>query len=253
MANKSWQVLLLILIIGSTATGGEIKYFDSKIDFWNTAEATSPNKSEPSLKQEAHTKSDFPWKTYLDPKNKEFFKEGDYTPPEPFMEVARNPNDDNIKQWMDFIRMKNEIASRLQIRMAEYVSKNKLSIEKTEVPEKRPAVVKEEKPLDPARFKFRMYFDSNCPHCKKMFGVLRHLKEQGFSVEALQVDKEVISSEQTGVTTIRADRRDLEKHGVKGVPFLLIADSKRQVLLPPVEGYHDFDEIMELVKGASRL
>jgi hypothetical protein len=49
----------------------------------------------------------------------------------------------------------------------------------------------------------------------------------------------------------RADPNDLKKHGIKGVPFLLIADTKRKALLPAIEGYHDFEEILRLLKAAN--
>jgi hypothetical protein len=265
---KSIYFYSLILTLFSQENLQAMDYFDSQIDYWNENQTTkSPIIIEPKGKDEnkdsVNSKTTFPWKQYMDPKNKEFFKEGDYTPPEPFMEVARSPTDENIKNWFEFMHQKNLIAARLNDRIQEYMKNNsdktsiaknnieslptKVNIKNPSIPQKPSAAVN----IDPERFRLRMYFDSNCPHCRKMFGVLSKLQERGLKIEALQVDSGQVPSDEMIVPILKANPMELKKHGIKGVPFLLIADTKRQALLPPIEGYHEYEEVIALLNDAS--
>lgn len=247
---------LTTLLIPIHVIAGEINYFDSKIDFWGEeAQKPLPTKS---TKGSETGNDKFPWKTYLDPKNNEFFKEGDYTPPEPFMEVARNPTDENIKHWFDLMKKKNEIQSRLQARMQEYIAKNS-TVKSNLISDQNQgkaeiAIAKESKKVavDPSRFKLRMYFESTCPHCRKMFGVLKRLQDEGYIVEALQIDRGPVSEREKVVPIAKAEDSEIQRHNINGVPFLLIADSKRRALLPPIQGYHGYEEIKNLLKDASK-
>lgn len=247
--------LIFLIFFSTVSTAGELQYFESKIDYWgDKKEVHSRSSAVPSIIKKSESKSDgkFPWKTYLDPKNKEFFKEGDYTPPEPFMEIARDPSDDNIKNWFEFMKKKNELAKRLEDRMQEYLAKSDgikmdaFKVEK-EVPRSMPAVQ-----FDLSRFKIRMYFESTCPHCRRMFGVLKQLQDKGVQIEALQVDSGHVSEHEKVVPIGMADPTEMKKHQVKGVPFLLIADNKRKAILPPVEGYHGLEEVLSLLRAASQ-
>ena len=244
---------VLFLFLSSYAQAEKLEYFDSKIDFWGekAGAKVAPKTSEtPAEKQDGK----FPWKTFLDPKNKEFFKEGDYTPPEPFMEVARNPTDDNIKQWFELMKKKNELQTRLQERMAEYMAKNGEVKVPSSIASVTPALPKAKEKnvtVDSSRFRLRRYFESTCPHCRRMFQVLKKFQDGGFHVEALQVDSGPVPDAERIVPISNADPIDLKKHGIKGVPFLLIADTKRKALLPAIEGYHDFEEILRLLKAAN--
>lgn len=247
---------LTILFVPISILAKEINYFDSRIDFWG--EKLEKPEVPKSDKESESNDGKFPWKAYLDPKNKEFFKEGDYTPPEPFMEVARNPTDENIKQWFELMKKKNELQTKLQIRMQEYIAKNNTpnNILDNNPPSRGSVVSKatstENVVLDPNRFKFRMYFESTCPHCRKMFSVLKKLKDEGFSVEALQIDRGPVSDNEKVVPIVKADDSEVKRHKINGVPFLLIADSKRKGLLPPIQGFHGYEEIKSLLKQASK-
>ncbi|MBX2987764.1 MAG: conjugal transfer protein TraF [Bdellovibrionaceae bacterium] len=246
----------LILIFPFTTLGGELSYFDSKIDFWGDKKtAVSPPPKSP-LPDETSGGGKFPWKTYLDPKNKEFFREGDYTPPEPFMEIARNPTDENIKNWFEFMKKKNELARRLDERVREYLAKNgQMPVMNVgpAVPSKaaRPAMPAQGA-LDAARFKVRMYFESTCPHCKRMFGVLKRLQDDGIEVHALQIDRGPVPADEKVVPLGFATQEEVKKHGISGVPFLLIADDKRKALLPPIQGYHGYEDVIGLLKSAGQ-
>lgn len=240
--------IIVLIFCPALALASEISFFDSKIDFWGDKQK-SDLPSVASEKEEPAQAGKFPWKTYLDPKNKEFFREGDYTPPEPFMELARNPSDENIKNWFELTKKKNELARRLDMRMREYLAKNRSEPAAQVVSSPNPVP---EAPLDPSRFKLRMYFESTCPHCKRMFGVLKRLQGDGFEVQVLQIDRGVVPDEGKSLPLGLATEEEVKKHGIKGVPFLLIADTKRKALLPPIQGYHDFDEVVRLLKSVSR-
>ncbi len=240
--------IIFISLLSFNVQAEKLQYFESKIDFWGDKVISTENLSDPN-KEKEKPDGKFPWKTYLDPKNKEFFREGDYTPPEPFMEVARNPTDENIKQWFDLMKKKNELQTKLQIRMQEYIAKNNEVNASQIVLAPKIDAKKQEIPLDPARFRLRMYFESTCPHCKRMFQVLRRFQDEGFQVEALQVDTGIVSESEKVVPIKKAEPEDLKKHGIKGVPFILVADTKKKTLLPPIEGYHDFEEILRLLKA----
>jgi hypothetical protein len=231
---------------------GELSYFESKIDFWG--EKKGPATSAPLATEETDNSKTgkFPWKTFLDPKNKEFFKEGDYTPPEPFMEIARNPTDDNIKNWFEFMKKKNELAKRLDERVREYMAKNGQLPPAPAAVSPTVPVTDNKRPLDAARFKVRMYFESTCPHCRRMFGVLKRLQDEGVEVHALQIDRGPVPADEKVVPLGLATQDEIKKHGINGVPFLLVADQKRKALLPPIQGFHDFEEVVALLKEASR-
>jgi hypothetical protein len=85
-----------------------------------------------------------------------------------------------------------------------------------------------------------------------MFGVLKSLQEEGFQVEALQIDSGPVPLEERLVPIGKAEASEIKKHGINGVPFFLIADQKRKALLPAIQGYHDLQEVKSLLKEASR-
>ncbi|MBX2996117.1 MAG: hypothetical protein KF681_14925 [Bdellovibrionaceae bacterium] len=245
---------MIWLLMPLAALAGEVSFFDSKIDYWGENKKTTNNSPLIVEKTEAPEGGKFPWKTFLDPKNKEFFKEGDYTPPEPFMEIARNPSDENIKNWFEFMKKKNELARRLDERVREYLVKNgqPLSIQPDALASPSKASPRAQGPLDTARFKVRMYFESTCPHCRRMFGVLKRLQDEGVEVHALQIDRGPVPADEKVVPLGVATQEEIKKHGINGVPFLVVADTKRKALLPPIQGYHDYEDVVSLLKSASQ-
>ncbi|MGK5087099.1 hypothetical protein WDW86_06040 [Bdellovibrionota bacterium FG-2] len=206
----------------------------------------------------------FNWNQYLDPKNKEFFKEGDYTPPEAFMEIVRNPTDENLKLWFAYNDKKNQLSDRLQARMKEYIEKYpgaKLpgnlggppsgqlggQLENTGrsyLQAKANALPKAEP--DAKRFRFRMYFDSHCPHCKKMFGTLTELQERGFMVEARQVDNDPRGLEGLSIPAVRATPDELREKSIQNVPLLLVGDLTNKTVYR-IPGYQSVSSIFQTI------
>jgi len=266
--SSSWNNALLVfsLLSAVTAKTEEVHYFEQGIDFWNDSrpapkiKPTGVSASPPaSASGKVGTPTDvvagetkggslsggaFPWHQYLDPKNKEFFKEGDYTPPEPFMEIVRNPTDSNLKMWFDYIAKKNELSSRLSARMQEYLSKNGMTV---------PAVEKErittrltnlpKSAPDAKRFRFRLYFDSHCPHCKRMLGTMTELQTHGYFVEALQVDQD--NHALTGITipVEQVSVSEMKDKNIQSVPVLLVGDLAKKAVYR-INGYQSTAQVL---------
>ena len=274
------KILVSLLVIGfpAIAFGDEVTFFGEGIDYWKEKPKTvapppviaapspevvdpSPNSGTASVKDAAPVDHDqkakdgdgekFDWKQFLDAKNKEFFREGDYTPPEPFMEIVRNPSDANLRMWFAYIERKNSLAQRLAERMNEYVRKNGGSMS----PEAQVQVrtVASKLPTTAARdyrgLRFRMYFDSTCPHCRKMFGTLNDLQARGYFVEARQVDQGSTQHLGSEVPIVPASKDELRKFGVNSVPLTLIGDLRTGKVFRH-SGFQSASELLEQVAGA---
>ena len=240
--NQSLLMIGLILTQpASNAWSEEIQFFKKGIDYWNESPSLKSQPSEEGERKKPESqpsdtrlpispKKEFPWDTYLEPKNKEFFKEGDYTPPEPFMEIARNPSDENLKKWFQYIQLKNDLSARLQARMQEFLAKNP----GTSPEVKQNTVAKLQAlpiaPRDVQRYRIRMYFDSHCPHCKRMFETLIALQNKGYFVEAKQIDVQSPLLQNVAIPTEMASPQDIQSKAIQSVPLLLIGDLKKQVV-----------------------
>lgn len=231
---KKWVFLVVLgwSFPAFALTDNQFYYFGSKIDYWagKPPKGIAPSKPQAvseSKKEDAQSQPNtaFPWKTYLDPKNKEFFKEGDYVPPEPFIEIVRNPTDENLKNWFAYIEKKNDLSQKLQIRMKEYLEKNSIALGESGRASLSAKVASLPRTNNLAkRYRFRMYFDSHCPHCRKMFGTLQGLQSKGFFVEAKQVDSDTKGLEGLGISTSRAAPEEIQEKDIRSVPVLLIGD-----------------------------
>lgn len=251
-ANRILNFVVVLLAIGFSvaAFAGEVTFFGEGIDYWNDKSKTvapapeasvppppsAPTSTAESTKQREATGTEqkakegptekFDWQPFLDAKNKEFFREGDYTPPEPFMEIVRNPSDANLRMWFAYIERKNALTQRLAERMDEYVRKNggampaEASAHVQTVASKLPSTVAK----DYRSLRFRMYFDSTCPHCKKMFQTLNELQSRGYFVEARQVDQGPTQHLGSEVAIVPASKDELRKFAVNAVPLTLIGD-----------------------------
>lgn len=222
-----------------------LSYFSSGISFWGEEKSEKQMKPESSPEQE----KTFPWDTYLDPRNKEFFKEGDYTPPEAFMEVVRNPTDQNLKNWVSYIQKKNELMRRFQKRLEDYSVSQRGMLpagDQSYLESISKPVAKNQVPIDSGRYRFRMYFDSTCPHCKHMFQTLLELKELGFFVEAKQIDSAPLVN--LPLLISRATPNELKQKEVKSVPLLFVGDLRKKVVFR-MPGYQSTADLLERIKS----
>lgn len=219
------------------ALAEEVNFFSGGIDYWReaaapTAEPKAPEPQEPAKTVAKTTDADderFDWRPFLDAKNKEFFREGDYTPPEPFMEIMRDPSDANLHMWFAYIERKNALTQRLAARMDEYVRRNGGSMsqqEKSRV-ETVASQLPRADPHDYRALRFRMYFDSTCPHCQKMFATLNSLQERGYFVEARQIDSGSLAHIRASVPIQRATPDEVKSFQIRSVPFLLVGDMRK--------------------------
>lgn len=249
---KTLSALLVTSILWSSFLfGDDLSFYNGKIDYWPSEaskEKEAPQTIEviPTVKETSETgKTAFDWKKALDPKNDEFFKEGDYTPPAPFMEVARNPSDDNIKLWHTYIEKKNLLAARLNARLQEYELRNSIpnQVARPEVGQKPKGIVK----VDPSRYQFRLYFDSECPHCKRMMQTMKELAESGYQVEAKQVDRKDFSTLGLPFSFTWASDDEIKRHGISSIPFLLVVDTKKKIVYK-MSGFKTVSSIFEEIE-----
>lgn len=250
--------MAFLFFTAASARANEFEYFSKGIDFWSEKPgAPSPQKTAPVVTEpktvtqsttEGPKKEGFEWGTYMDPKNKEFFREGDYTPPEPFMELVRNPSDANMKMWFAYMEKKNELQTRLQEKMAEYLAKNGQSVpreDREKVAALSPVKLTN---IDPKRYRVRMYFNSTCPHCKRMFGTLSELQTKGFFVEAKQLDRENAQVRTLPFPVDLAALDEAKQKNIQSVPLLLIGDLKKQVVYR-LTGFQPTNEVLKAIQG----
>ena len=107
--------------------------------------------------------------------------------------------------------------------------------------------------FDPSRYRVRMYFDSKCPSCKRMFNTLLELQNHGVYVEALQIDDGVFKENKFPIPIQRATKAEVKNHNIKSVPFTLIADLKKKVLYPPVIGFQNIGSMTALLEKGEKL
>ena len=246
-------ILVFILLLSGRLMAFD--YFNSNIDYWGkeikkTTPLVTEEKSElPEVeKKDSSTPIGFDWKKQLDPKNEEFFKEGDYTPPVAFMELARNPTDENIKNWYKLIEKKNELSSRLSQRMQEFLKKNqKLA------PEEKAILAESVNRLpvaqaDYSKFRFRMYFESSCPHCKRMLKTLQELQELGYYVEIRQVDQNPKVAKALPFPVTLASPQELKEKEITSWPVLFAGDLKKKVTYR-LNGYRSTQEVLSVIQN----
>ena len=211
-------------------------YFDSDIDYWKQKQKEKVNKTK--------AKPTFNWKKQLDQKNDSFFKEGSHTPPAAIMELMRDPSDKNIKNWFALIEKKNKLASRLHNKIAEYLKKNQSKLKPEEIKITKSNL--ESLPtLDPNhdRFRFRLYFESSCSHCKRMMGTMQKLQDRGYYVEIMQIDDNKKIRKALPFPVVQATKKELADKKINAWPVLLIGDLKKKVVYR-LNGYQSMQSVL---------
>ena len=216
---KTLQIIVLACGVSVQGLAAEFQFFEHSINYWKAPEPAIPT---PAISAEAK-KETFDWSKHMDPKNKEFFREGDYVPPEPFMEIVRNPTDHNLKMWFAYIEKKNALAERLSRRMAEYSQAHVPA-----VPDQGPSIPVAD--ADFKRYRFRLYFESTCPHCQSMFQTLNDLHQHGYYVEARQIDEGPTDHIRSEVPILKASSEEVKRFHIEAVPLLLIGDLMKKTV-----------------------
>ena len=82
--------------------------------------------------KEASPEQSFDWSATLDVESDEFFREGNYLPPAAFMELARRPTEQNIRNWIAYQNKKQKLTDTLNEKVSNYKKarreRNKLRI-----------------------------------------------------------------------------------------------------------------------------
>ena len=254
-----------VLLLASTSyADDEFQYFSKPdIDYWGRSEQSSrPTPIAPKSASPSTTSKGFAWDKYLSPAHDEFFREGDYTPPAPFVEIARNPTDENIERWYRYIELKNNTLHRLQEKLTEYAQRNPSKVGAlpspystglSDDPEMLAKVAaRVEKPSavapDAKRFRLRLYFDSHCPHCQRMLGTMSELAARGYYVELRQIDQDRSIRARIPFPVTDASAAELKTYGIQAVPVLLIGDLKKKSY-SKLDGFQSTPAVLSALNG----
>lgn len=167
-----------------------------------------------------------------------------------FMEVARRPTDENIKNWMEYIQKNNDVQRKFMIALNKYRQKNEIAPKSEQILDQK---MNELKQIDLGNTKVSVttYFLTSCPACKKMFKTLDQLQRQGLYVEAIQIDTD--KNLKTGVTVPVYKANDEERKGLisagMGVPYSIIRVGKKAI---PLNGYQTVSSIISAIQNQQR-
>lgn len=228
-----------------------IEYFNQDIKYWGRTENKTNAKEESVQHKRKDLKDDFSWNEYLDPKKDLMFKEGNYTPPKPFLELLRNPDDKNIKNWFKLIKTKNDLARNLSIKINEYVKRNQSKITpnlREEINSKLNEIQPKAENLE--NYRLILYIDSKCPFCKKMIKTMRELQRIGYYVELRQIDNDFSETKKLPLLLKKATKEEVSKNQVQSVPLLLIGNKKEKTFFR-LSGYRTTKEVMAVIKTQS--
>lgn len=233
---KSINIIFIWIFIMLSSESLAIDFFHHEIDYWKRDQVQRE-------KKDPKTKGKFNWKKQLDPKNDEFFREGDHLPPKPLMELARDPSNKNIKLWFKWIEKRNLIMSRMQNNINKYLKTNKKPLTSDEVSLLR-AKGKEIQPppIDTKRFRFRLYFESSCPYCKKMIRSMIQLRNLGYYVEIKQIDNNK-PSYPIPFAILKVGVDELKEKNINAWPVLFVADTDRKRVIR-INGYQSASSIL---------
>ena len=165
------------------------------------------------------------------------------------MEVARNPSDENLRNWFAYIATKNAVAARLSSRMEAFTQAKFQDPSAVDHSANIPIEVKKGEPINIERFFIRFYFDSQCPHCQRMAREIEKLRRLGFQIEARQVDENGPEARPPLKVPVQyATAEELHRIGIQSVPMLLIADQQGKGVYR-VSGYQSAEAVMQGLSG----
>lgn len=215
----------------------QAEYFGEKIEYFKD----SSQKPVESKINQQRKENKFDWNKYLDEKNDEFFKEGDYTPPAPFLEAMRRPTKQNILLFEKWHEKKNFLLKRFNDKRAEILGKPVLKEEKTNYNEVLP-ILKE--------FTFVFYFDSMCSSCRGMFEVVNELTRLGVFIETVRVDSLETEVQGLSIPWVRANKKEIEQLKLTAVPMLLAfqKSSKKAFKIVGKKSVFEISEILNFKK-----
>jgi hypothetical protein len=241
LEKLGWKMRYLFnfIFIVQFSTPAFAGVFNDKIHFF---EPEPRAEKQEKAEEKKAPKADFQWKTFLNPEKDEFFKEGDYTPPAPFMEVMRRPTPENILLFEKWQQTKNLLLERYEGERTRVLGGKAPSIAgASQAPQVK---------ADLARFRFIFYFDGNCPHCKAMFQTINQMLERGIYVEAVRIDQGQDQIRGLNIPWTFAKPNEVKANAVTAVPLLMAFDERSKKVFR-LTGKKSMDEISKLI-GSSR-
>lgn len=240
-------LLLLNLVFVKKAYASGFEYFDSKIDYWNEDSKSHPKKTQKEVSETKDQKKKFNWDKYLDPENDEFFREGDYTPPAPFMEVYRRPTKENVLLWDKYIKKRSLIHKRALKSMKKYLSPN--IVNPKVIAQEQREVLTGENISQVFKGKWIVfYFDKNCPHCQKMYQTINKLSMGGAVVQAVRLDPGRGIVEGLGVPWVPIKKDEKRRLKIDVTPTTLIVEEKTKKVIK-LTGNRSLNEILIQAKS----
>lgn len=239
------NMFILIFFISIIEVGAEINFFDKDINYWIQKKEKNKASKIQSKTKVKKDKNGFNWAKYKNVEDDEFFKEGNHIPPAPFMEVARRPTKENIKNWLEYISMKNKMQARFLKELRKYQKKKILppeSIRFLNAQSAKMTFVSDSL----SDVNITTYFLTTCPACKKMFNTLSDLKRLGIYVEAVQIDYKKRLKHTVNVPVYLAKKEEakgLIDAGI-GVPYSILRIGKKAITLT---GYQSSNGIMKKI------
>jgi len=237
------KLFLIFTMFWANSSYGQ--FFDSPIEYFDE-ENVEKKESQPIAKESsepAETQS-FKWDNYLDENKDEFFREGDYIPPAPFLEVVRRPTAKNILLFEKWKEKKNQLLKRYNERRIAVLGLKGLSaspiIEQKTGPSK--GVYEQLK-----EYRMVFYFDSKCPSCKGMYQVVNQLSDNGVYVEAVRLDAGENLIERLRVPWSVATAKEMSVLKISAVPMLIIFEERTKQAFKVV-GKKSAEEILSIIQ-----
>ncbi len=240
------SLTLFFVLFSNNSYADELKYFDDGVSFWGKEEKKTLVETK-EVTTEKKEGDKFNWNKYLDIKNDEFFKEGNHLPPAPLMEATRNPTEKNIENFEKWVQLRNEARQRFIKAFADYKKKNlNVSDEQIAFVNNRLEQVPELN-VDNAKYAFTMYYDSNCPHCKRMVHTFKELNARGFFTIVKQVDNGRIKDDLSPLVIVQASKSEVQsliKKG-KGTPTTVVSTKDGKTY--SISGYHPTNQLLTIL------
>ena len=164
------------------------------------------------------------------------------------MELARHPSDKNIENWFAYIELKNKLMSNLQDKLHEYMTRKGAKATPAEkgLLTRHIANLSEET-TDARRYRFRLYFESSCPHCQRMLTTMEKLRSAGYFVEIHQIDQRK-PDYPVPFPLIPASKQDLVDRKINSWPTLFVADTTQKMTYR-INGYLPKDQVLKVLES----
>ena len=236
---------LILLLFFNFLMASSFSFYDSGINYWPSEERQIEKKLD---KKSVEKKDDkFDWKKALDPNNDEFYRQGNHMPPAAMVEAMKNPTDQNIKRYFELEEKRERKLSQFIKKSNKYrLKKLERELSKLSKPKIRKNSFYNARELR-SKYRIRMYFDSNCPHCKRMHQNLLKLQRDGFTVDLVQIDDGVNPLQGIKSRKIAKGEGSAIKLFNGGVPYTLIFNRKTKKM-KSLRGFIPMDKFLTILR-----